>query len=209
MELLQSIRLFSKLTELQSFTKAAESLQIGRPQVTLAINQLEASLGVRLFQRTTRRVNLTPEGEEFLAKAEEILGSVDEAVTMFGDAGATVRGKLRLDVPSAFAVEPFMALIGRFRCAYPSVAVTLGVSDRTVDLIAEGVDCVVRIGDLPSSSLIARRLGAMEMVTCASPGYLEQSTQLLTPEDLASHACVNFLSGMNKRPLPWNFRRDG
>lgn len=209
MELLQSIRLFSKLAELQSFTKAADALQIGRPQVTLAINQLEASLGVRLFQRTTRRVSLTAEGEAFLAKAEEILGGVDEAVTMFSAPSHTVRGRLRIDVPSAFAVESFMAMIGRFKQAYPGVSMTLGVSDRSVDLIAEGVDCVLRIGELPSSTLVARRLGALEMITCASPGYVQAAPALELPSDLADQACVNFLSGLSRRALPWHFRIQG
>lgn len=108
MELLQSMRLFSRLAELQSFTTVAEALQMGRPQVTLAINQLEASLGVRLFQRTTRKVSLTAEGEAFLVRVAGILGEVDEAVTMFGAPGDIVRGRLRIDIPSALAVESFM-----------------------------------------------------------------------------------------------------
>ena len=105
MELLQSIRLFSKVAQLQSFARAAESLQIGRPQITLAINQLEASLNVRPFQRTTRKVSLTAEGEAFLAKVEAILGGVAEAVTMFQAPGNAVSGRLWIDIPSAFAVE--------------------------------------------------------------------------------------------------------
>lgn len=209
MELLQSIRLFSKLAELRSFTKAADALQIGRPQVTLAINQLEATLGVRLFQRTTRKVSLTAEGEAFLGRAEEILGGVDEAIAMFGAPSHTISGRLRIDIPSALAVEPFMASLGRFRQHYPGVSMTLGVSDRTVDLIAEGVDCVLRIGELPSSSLIARRLGTLEMITCASPEYLRGASDLKRPQDLSDHACVGFLSGLNRRTLPWHFQQDG
>jgi len=107
MELLQSMRLFSRLAELQSFTKVAEALQMGRPQVTLAINQLAASLGVRLFQRKTRKVSLTAEGEAFLVRVAGILGGVDEAVTMFGALGDIVRGRLRIDISSALAVESF------------------------------------------------------------------------------------------------------
>lgn len=209
MELFHSMRLFAKVAQLQSFTKAAESLQIGRPQVTLAINQLEASLEVRLFQRTTRKVSLTAEGEAFLVKVEEILGGVDQAVAMFQDPGDVITGRLRIDVPSAFAVEGFMASLGQFRKAHPKLSITLGVSDRSVDLIAEGVDCVLRIGELPSSSLVARRLGALVMITCAAPGYLEGAPPLVQPEHLVDHACVNFLSGISRRTLPWHFRHDG
>jgi LysR family transcriptional regulator, regulator for bpeEF and oprC len=130
MELLQSMRLFSRLAELQSFTKVPEALQMGRPQVTLAINQLEASLGVRLFQRTTRKVSLTAKGEAFLVRVAGILGEVDEAVTMFDAPGGIVRGRLRIDIPSALAVESFMDSLQRFRNAYPGISMTLGVSDR-------------------------------------------------------------------------------
>ena len=209
MELFQSMRLFSKVAQLQSFTKAAESLQIGRPQVTLAINQLESSLDVRLFQRTTRKVSLTAEGEAFLAKVEEILGGVEEAVAMFQAPGDAVSGRLRIDIPSAFAVEGFMASLSQFRNTYPRLSITLGVSDRSVDLIAEGVDCVLRIGELPSSSLVARRLGALGMITCAAPAYLERAPPLEQPDCLDRHACVNFLSGISKRALPWHFLHDG
>jgi LysR family transcriptional regulator for bpeEF and oprC len=209
MELIQSMRLFTKLAELKSFTKASEALQIGRPQVTLAISQLEASLGVRLFQRTTRRVSLTAEGEAFLAKAEEVLGGVDEALNMFGTPGETVRGRLRIDIPSALAIDSFIEAIGRFRGAFPGIALTLGVSDRSVDMVAEGVDCVLRIGELPSSSLVARRLGAATMVTCAAPGYLDAAAPLITPDDLSSHVCASFQSGTSKRSLPWHFNVAG
>lgn len=209
MELFQSMRLFAKVAQLQSFTKAAESLHIGRPQVTLAINQLEASLGVRLFQRTTRKVSLTAEGEIFLARVEEILGRVDEAVAMFQPPEKAVSGRLRIDIPSAFAVEGFMASLSHFRNMYPGVSITLGVSDRSVDLIAEGVDCVLRIGELPSSSLVTCRLGALVMITCAAPAYLEKAPPLENPAGLDRHTCVNFLSGISKRTLPWHFRDHG
>ncbi len=209
MELFQSMRLFSKVAQLQSFTKAADALQIGRPQVTLAINQLEASLDVRLFQRTTRKVSLTAEGEAFLAKVEEILSGVEDAVAMFQAPADAVRGRLRIDIPSAFAVEGFMTLLGQFRATYPQLVITLGVSDRSVDLIAEGVDCVLRIGELPSSSLVARRLGALVMITCAAPAYLEKSPPLTHPDSLDQHACIRFLSGISKRTMPWHFRDGG
>ena len=208
MELLQSLRLFVKLAELQSFTKTAEALEIGRPQVTQAINRLETSLGARLFQRTTRKVSLTADGEAFLVKAGEVLAAVDDAVTLFSTS-ATLRGRLRIDLPAAFAVEGFMQRLGQFRETHPGVTLTLGIDDRPVDLVAEGVDCAIRMGELPSSSLIARRLGAARMVTCAAPGYLARHPTPATPDDLARHACVRYLSGLRKRTLPWEFTVNG
>lgn len=209
MELLQAMRLFTRLAELRSFTKAAESLQMSRPKVTLAIGELEASLGVRLLQRTTRSVSLTPAGEAFLVQAEEILARVSDATTMFGGAQSTASGRLRIDIPAAFAVQPFMRRLGAFRAAHPGVILTLGVSDRTVDLVAEGVDCVIRIGELPSSSLVARRLGAVRMVTCAAPGYLDTSGCPASPADLQAHLAINFRSGLSHRVLPWHFTQGG
>ena len=102
-----------------------------------------------------------------------------------------------------------MASLSQFRSTYPKLSITLGVSDRSVDLIAEGVDCVLRIGELPNSSLVARRLGALVMITCAAPGYLEKAPALEQPDDLDRHGCVNFLSGISKRTLPWHFRQNG
>ncbi|UPG93875.1 LysR family transcriptional regulator [Luteibacter aegosomatissinici] len=205
MELLDSIRVFSKLAELRSFTRVADAMQISRPKVTLVINQLEAELGVRLFQRTTRMVNLTPAGEAFMAKAEEVLAVVAEATTMFGANDGAVTGRLRLDLPPAFAVRAVIEALGDFRRTHPGIVLTLGVSDRTVDLVAEGVDCAIRMGELPSSSLVARRLGGARMITCASPAYLDEWGEPIHPDDLVSHTVVNFQSGINKRVLPWQY----
>ncbi|MGN6482667.1 MAG: LysR substrate-binding domain-containing protein [Luteibacter sp.] len=209
MELLQAMRLFSRLAELQSFTKAAEALQMSRPKVTVAIGELESTLGVRLFQRTTRSVSLTPAGEAFLARADEILARVSDATTMFGASGGAASGRLRIDVPAAFAVQPFMRHLGAFRQAHPGVVLALGVSDRSIDLVAEGVDCAIRIGELQNSSLVGRRLGAIRMLTCAAPAYLEAHGTPASPPELEQHLAINFQSGISHRVLPWQFTENG
>jgi LysR family transcriptional regulator for bpeEF and oprC len=209
MELLQSMQVFAKLAELGSFTKAATAIQIGRPQVTRAIQELEAALGVRLFQRTTRKVKLTTEGERFYQRVEEILGNISDATSMFGRSGTTLRGRLRIDIPTAFAQRSFMESLREFTTAFPEIELVLGVTDRTVDLVSEGVDCVLRIGELPSSSLVARRIGNATMVTCAAPHYLRQFGEPLALGDLAAHRGVGFLSGQHNRPVPWQFSADG
>ena len=209
MDLLQSLRIFMKVSDLSSFTRAAETLQVGRPQVTLAVRDLEAMLGVRLFQRTTRKVTLTTEGGAFYARAEGILTSVADASAMFGSTASALRGKLRIDIPSAFAQTGFVDSLREFSRIYPDVAMVLGVTDRTVDMVAEGVDCVIRIGELKDSSLIAKRIGAAVMVTCASPAYLSEFGKPETLADLASHRSVNFLSGSSRRALPWTFTDNG
>lgn len=209
MELLQSMRLFARLAELGSFTKAAESLDIGRPQVTRYIQELETSLGVRLFQRTTRKVALTAEGERFYERVQEILADISAATTMFDRSGATLAGRLRVDIPTAFAQLKFIKSLKEFTAAYPGINVVLGVTDRAVDLIGEGIDCALRIGDLPDSSLIARPIAMATMVTCAAPAYLHEHGEPETLDDLASHQGVNFLSGQSNRALPWHFTVKG
>ncbi|MCS3420166.1 LysR family transcriptional regulator for bpeEF and oprC [Pseudomonas sp. BIGb0450] len=205
MALLQSMQVFAKLAELGSFTKVAEAMQTGRPYVTRTIQELEASLGVRLFQRTTRKVRLTAEGERFYERVKEILATIAQTTSMFDRSGSTLRGRLRIDIPTAFSQQGFMESLRRFTQAYPEIELALGVTDRTVDLVAEGIDCVLRIGDLPDSSLVARDIGSATMVTCASAGYLQACGVPQTLQALAGHRCVGFLSGQNNRPLPWHF----
>ncbi|MBJ2246602.1 LysR family transcriptional regulator [Pseudomonas haemolytica] len=209
MELLQSMRLFVRLAELGSFTKAAESLDIGRPQVTRYIQELEASLGVRLFQRTTRKVALTTEGERFYARVQDILADISSATGMFDRTGATLAGRLRIDIPTAFAQMELISSLKGFTDRFPGINLILGVTDRAVDLIGEGIDCALRIGDLPDSSLVARPIARATMVTCASPGYLRTHGRPETLKDLASHRGVNFLSGQSNRALPWHFSVKG
>ena len=209
MELLQSMRLFARLAELKSFTKAAESLQIGRPQVTRYIQELETSLGVRLFQRTTRQVKLTTEGERFYERVKDILGSIADATSMFDRSGPTLGGRLRIDIPSAFAQVEFMDSLRGFTQRFPAIELVLGVTDRTVDLVGEGIDCALRIGELPDSTLIARPIGMATMVTCAAPRYLHEHGEPNTLEELVAHRGVTFLSGQNNRTLPWHFAVDG
>lgn len=209
MELLRAMQVFAKLAELQSFTKVAEAMQTGRPHVTRTIQDLEASLGVRLFQRTTRRVKLTTEGERFYERVKEILVNIAETTSMFDRSGSTLRGRLRIDIPSAFSQHSFMESLKRFTEAFPEIELALGVTDRAVDLVAEGIDCVLRIGDLPDSSMVAREIGTAIMVTCASPDYLQASGLPTALQDLREHRCVSFLSGQSNRPLPWHFSVDG
>lgn len=205
MELLQFMKVFARLAELGSFTRAADSMQIGRPQVTRAIQELEVSLGVRLFQRTTRTVRLTSEGEQFYERVTSILGEVASATAMFASPHSTLRGRLRVDIPTAFCEPVLIESLHTFTTQFPAIELALGVTDRTVDLVSEGVDCALRIGELPSSSLVARRIGLATMVTCAAPRYLAEHGEPKTLEDLHDHRGVTFLSGHNQRPQAWRF----
>ncbi|MFJ1213685.1 LysR family transcriptional regulator [Burkholderia pyrrocinia] len=209
MELLQAMKVFGTVAKLGSFTNAAEVLQVGPPHVTRSVQELEAALGVRLFQRTTRSVKLTPEGEQFYARAEEILAGIDDATTMFSNSSEAMRGRLRVDLPAALCQPRLVNRLHDFTRRYPRLELVLGVTDRAVDLVAEGVDCVLRIGELPDSSLVGRRVGGAVMVMCASPAYLAEYGTPISLSDLQAHKGVSFLSGLDNRPLAWRFLVDG
>lgn len=209
MELFQTMQVFAKLAELGSFTKTADVLHMGRPQVTHVIQELESSLGVRLFQRTTRRVSLTAEGEAFYQRVCEILNSVSEATSLFSTNRENIRGRLRIDIPVALIQPSFMVSLHEFQRTFPEINLILGVTDRLLDLIAEGVDCAVRIGELPSSSTVGRRIGSVVMVTCASPRYLRKYGTPQSPQDLALHRAVNYFSESSRKPLDWRFKVNG
>jgi LysR family transcriptional regulator for bpeEF and oprC len=164
---------------------------------------------VRLFQRTTRKVALTAEGERFYERVQEILAGISAATSMFDRSGATLAGGLRVDIPTAFAQMKFIKSLKEFTASYPGINMVLGVTDRAVDLIGEGIDCALRIGDLPDSTLIARPIAMATMVTCAAPEYLHEHGEPETLDDLASHRGVNFLSGQSNRTLPWHFSVKG
>jgi LysR family transcriptional regulator for bpeEF and oprC len=209
MDLLQAMQVFARLAELGSFTKVAETMQTGRPHVTRCIQELEASVGVRLFQRTTRTVKLTAEGERYYERVKGILTEIAHTASMFDPSGATLQGRLRIDIPTAFAQRSFIESLKSFTEAFPDIELVVGVTDRAVDLVAEGIDCVLRIGDLPDSSMVARPIGSVKMVTCAAPHYLAEWGEPQALGDLARHRGVNFLSGQSNRPLPWYFSEEG
>ncbi len=164
---------------------------------------------MRLFQRTTRKVALTAEGERFYERVQEILAGISAATSMFDRSGATLAGRLRVDIPTAFAQMKFIKSLKEFTASYPGINMVLGVTDRAVDLIGEGIDCALRIGDLSDSTLIARPIAMATMVTCAAPEYLHEHGEPETLDDLASHRGVNFLSGQSNRTLPWHFSVKG
>ena len=203
------MQVFARLAELGSFTKVAEITQTGRPHITRSIQELEASLGVRLFHRTTRKVKLTAEGERFYERVKNILAEVSSTTAMFERSGETLHGRLRVDIPTAFSQRTFIESLRAFTIAFPDIELVVGVTDRTVDLVAEGVDCVLRIGDLPDSSMVAKPIGSVAMVTCAAAQYLKDRGEPQTLSDLADHKGVNFLSGQSNRPLCWHFLEDG
>lgn len=171
-------------------------------------NALESGLGARLIQRTTRRLNLTAEGERFYERATRLLTDITDAQNLFGGNSLTPSGRLRVDIPVALARPLIINRIPEFKELYPEVDVILGVSDQPVDLLADGVDCVLRIGDLAPSSMIARKLASMTMVVCGSPAYLAEHGIPTTVDELKQHRAVNYFSGRGHKPVAWSLPDD-
>lgn len=209
MDKLHAMRVFVRVVEVNSFSKAAETLGLPRASVTTTIQNLEASLGVRLLQRTTRRLNLTLDGAAYLEGATRVLSEIDEIEASFTSARKTPRGRLRVDMPGSIGRLVIIPSIHEFHQKYPDIDLMIGLGDRPIDLIQEGVDCVIRVGVLEDSSLVARRIGAMQPITCASPAYLAEHGEPSTIEDLDRHAAVNYFNNRTGRNFELYFTRDG
>jgi DNA-binding transcriptional LysR family regulator len=201
------ISLFVRVVERGGFAAAAEGTGLTSSGVSRAVSRLEDRLGVRLLQRTTRRLALTPEGETMLARGREILAAIEAAEVEVTAARGRPRGLLRVNTGTAFARHRLVPLLPEFRARYPDVRVELSVNDRRVDMLAEQIDIAIRTGPIGNSPMIARRLETDRRVICASPAYLQRRGTPATPDDLSSHDCL-VLHGF-ARLSQWPFRQAG
>jgi LysR family transcriptional regulator, regulator for bpeEF and oprC len=188
-----AMRTFVRVVETGSFSRAANQLALPRSTVSKLINDLEAHLGIKLLNRTTRAVATTAEGTEYHEHASRLLGEIDIADDAVRSKKLKPRGHLRVEAPPSFANCLLIPALPRFQERFPDVTVALGISDRLVSIVGEGVDCAIRAGDLADSTLIARRLATLDYATCASPAYLERKGLPLTPVDLQTdHHLVGY-----------------
>ena len=206
--MIEYLNIFIQVVEQGSFTKAADILQIHRPTVSKAIQQIEDDLGVKLIHRTTRKLSITAEGDEFYHHARHVLAEVNDMMASFSPT-LPPRGRLRLDVPLALAHAILIPNLKDFQSQHPGIEVVLVSSDKKTDLITEGVDCLVRLGALQNSSFISRRIGDIRMVTCAATSYLQQHGRPETLADLKQHQAVNFFSDHSRDVMEWKFIEDG
>ncbi|WP_116612188.1 LysR family transcriptional regulator [Paraburkholderia unamae] len=205
MDRLHAMTVFVRVVESGSFTRASELLGLSRASVTIAVQQLESYLKVRLLQRTTRQLKLTPDGAAYFERCVRILTDIDEAEGGFDAKATRPRGRLRVDMPTALGRAVVMPRIHEFCAQYPDIDLVLGFGDRRVDLIQEGIDCVIRVGELEDSTLVARKIGIYQQITVASPLYLRRHG---TPEsigDLARHHAANYFSHCTGRVCGLNF----
>ncbi|WP_165720270.1 LysR substrate-binding domain-containing protein [Bordetella trematum] len=208
MDRFQAMQVFARVVEANSFTRAADGLALPRTTVTTVIQNLERHLGVRLLNRTTRRISLTPDGAAYYKHATRILAEVEETEACFQDAALRPRGRLRIDVPAGIGQLILIPALCEFHDRHPDIELVIGMGDRRVDLVQEAVDCVIRIGELEDSSLVARRIGVMQTLTCAAPSYLERHGVPQSLEALQYHQAVHYFSSSG-RNCSWTFMVDG
>jgi len=211
MDQIQSMRVFARVVEAGTFTKAAESLAMPKGTVTKLVQHLEGRLKVRLLNRTTRRVTVTPDGAAYYERTARLLNDLDDIEASMSNAQATPSGRLRVDVGTSVARLVIIPALPEFYRRFPDIQLDLGVSDRPVDLISDNVDCVIRGGDLIEQSLVARRIGNLALITVATPEYLKQYGTPAHPDELdgPKHRTINYFSARTGRPFPHVFEKDG
>jgi len=209
MDHLTAIKAFQRIAEAGSFTRAAAQLEMPRSSLSKALRELENHLGVRLLQRTTRSVSLTIEGAEYYRRISDIVAQLDEADLALRGMGAMARGRIRVDMHCSLAEFVLIPRMDDFRQRYPDIQIALGITDRPVRLVDEGVDCVVRAGALNDSALIARTLFNDRVITCASPHYLAHHGTPDTPQSLQDeHQIIGYFSAETSEIWPMCFRRE-
>jgi len=210
MDRIQSMQIYTRVVEMQSFSRAAESLSLPPSRVTRVVKELEAFLGVRLLQRTTRHISLTPDGLLYFDECKRLLADIEAVEASFPGSAGKPRGRLRVDMTLSLLRLVVLPRVKEFLDCFPEVRLTLSASDRTVELVQEGIDCVIRAGTPEDSpTLVARRIGGFEWITCASPEYIERHGAPQTLEDLPDHMAVGYLSYRTARSLEWHYVVDG
>lgn len=207
MQNLDALLIFARVAELTSFTRAAESVGIQKGRVSTVIRELEREMGVALLHRTTRTVQLTEDGRAFYSRARDLLAEVEELRSMFSGNGAALRGRLRVDMSTELAQSVVIPAIPQFIAAHPGLELEISSTDRRVDLVQEGFDCVIRLGPVVDESLIARPLGKLRMINAASPGYLAQYGTPHTLDDLLNqgHQMVHYTRTFGAKLTGWEY----
>lgn len=209
MDRFDALQAFARVVETGSFTKAARALELSNATVSQLVQQLEARLRVKLLHRTTRQVRVTVDGAAYYERVVRLLADLEAADASLADATGALQGRLRVDVPSPLARLVLVPALGGFHARFPDLELHLGASDRRVDVIGDDVDCVLRGGDLPDSTLVARRVGTLAMGIYAAPAYVEQLGRPEHPLDLAAdpHRTVGYLRWRSGSVAPLTLTR--
>jgi len=209
MDRVQAMHVFLRVVESRSFVRAAETLGLPASSVTGIIKRLEEHLQTRLLNRSTRSLSLTPEGERYFYRCREILDLIDDTESSLNGSAERPQGRLRVDMPGGIAHAAIVSQLAQFQQRYPDIYLMIGINDRQVDLIQDGVDCVIRTGTLHDSTLVARRLGELRWITCAAPSYLDEKGMPEKLEDLQRHRAVHYFSSTTRGGSGLHFVEDG
>jgi len=209
MDNLTGIAAFVRVVEAKSFAAAADQLGMTSSGVSRAVSRLEESLGARLLFRTTRSLRLTEDGAAFYERCTQILTDLTDLTESIGDSGKRPQGRIRIEMPASLGRMFIVPNLANFQARYPDLKVQLGMSDRTADLVEDGIDCAIRVGELQDSNMIARRIGVIRMVTAAAPSYLAKHGAPKSIDDLKNHQCVNYFYARNGRAYEWQFDTPG
>ncbi|WP_055128596.1 LysR family transcriptional regulator [Pseudomonas mediterranea] len=207
MDQIKAMKVFVRIYERSSFTLAADDLNLPRATLTHTLNQFEAWLGVRLLERSTRKVRPTLDGEAYYPRCVQLLAELEEAELAFRSVAP--KGRLRVDLHGTLARHFVIPALPQFMARYPDIELSISEADRFVDLISEGIDCVLRAGTLGNSSLIGRRVATLRQITCASPAYLRQYGEPKNLDDLSRHRAVNYVSRTTAKQYPFEFMVEG
>lgn len=204
MDRLERLAVFTRVAELGSFTRAADALGIAKGAASLAVQQLESQLGTRLFQRTTRRVELTQDGRACYERARDLLGEFEDLESQFRQT-PQLAGRLRVDMSVGVAQNHVIPHLPEFTAPHPALEVEISATDRRVDLIREGFDCVIRVGTVQEPGLVLRSLGRARVITLASPVYLRRHGTPRTLEDMANHRLVHYSPNFGHQHDGWEY----
>ena len=209
MDRTQAMHVFTRVVEASSFRRAARTLNLSPASVTIIIQNLEQSLGVRLLQRTTRQLSLTVDGTTYYELCRRILADLEDTEACFRSAAHAPKGRLRVEIPGSIGRLIVLPALHSFQERFPDVELTIALAEKHTDLIQEGLDCAIRLGTLPSSGLVARKIATLRPVICAAPSYLARHGEPKTIEDLSRHRAVDFTCSRTGRPKEWAFIVDG
>jgi len=209
MDRLQAMRVFVRVAELGSFTRAASALGLSRARVSEAVAELEQALGARLLHRTTRHVAVSDDGRVYYERARQVLVDLDDAEAALGGARASARGRLRVAMPMGLARSFVVPALPGFFAEHPQLSLEVRLENRTLTLLEDGVDCAISYGKPSDEGLVAQSILETHLLTCAAPAYLSRRGVPRQPADLESHDCIAFLSLDSARPTPWSFAGGG
>src|ERR1700722_2241946 len=209
MNKLQAMQVFVRVVETGGITRAADSLRMPKATATTLIQQLEAALGVKLLNRTTRSVSVTTDGAAYYPRCDTILAEIRETEESLTHRHASPQGRLRAEIRTLMARLVIVPALPAFFARYPQIDLQLGCSERRADLIEEGIDCAVWSGELEDSTLIARRVGQLYFGTCAAPSYLAAHGEPHHPDELTAHRCINHFSPHTAKIFDWVFAKNG